>query len=155
MSADVSCARTCVFKDSCIVVLYSFHFYNFHNIKFMQWLHAYKAFTVYCKPCFTDNKTYNYVAIHHQTIEKRISVYSQVPAENGELIQVLRWVYFSCSFHFTISNKRLIGFNINTKMCCSTGMKKTSFTAPIMTISPTRCAFYSAFLLCSASLSSF
>ncbi|XWS09309.1 hypothetical protein CRYUN_Cryun40dG0074400 [Craigia yunnanensis] len=27
-----------------------------------------------------------------QAIEKRISVFSQIPAENGELIQVLRWV---------------------------------------------------------------
>lgn len=29
---------------------------------------------------------------HDQAIEKRISVYSQVPVENGERIQVLRWV---------------------------------------------------------------
>lgn len=28
---------------------------------------------------------------HNQAIEKRISVYSQVPVENGERIQVLRW----------------------------------------------------------------
>ncbi|KAG8655559.1 hypothetical protein MANES_04G054200v8 [Manihot esculenta] len=39
-----------------------------------------------------------------QAIEKRISVYSQVPVENGELMQVL-----------------------------STGMKRVSFTSPIMT----------------------
>ncbi|CAN0907841.1 Prolyl 4-hydroxylase 1 [Linum grandiflorum] len=28
-----------------------------------------------------------------KAIEKRIAVYSQVPSENGELIQVLRWVF--------------------------------------------------------------
>ena len=28
---------------------------------------------------------------HKQAIEKRISVFSQIPVENGELIQVLRW----------------------------------------------------------------
>ncbi|KAK4356188.1 hypothetical protein RND71_025159 [Anisodus tanguticus] len=34
-----------------------------------------------------------------QAIEKRIDVYSQIPAENGELIQVLRNVCsFSCKF---------------------------------------------------------
>ncbi|GAB2295815.1 Prolyl 4-hydroxylase 1 [Dionaea muscipula] len=32
-----------------------------------------------------------------QAIEKRISVYSQVPVENGELIQVLKWVHYTLS----------------------------------------------------------
>lgn len=33
----------------------------------------------------------NILVLHDQAIEKRISVYSQVPIENGELIQVLRY----------------------------------------------------------------
>ncbi|KAH9783892.1 prolyl 4-hydroxylase 1 [Citrus sinensis] len=45
-----------------------------------------------------------------QAIEKRISVFSQVPVENGELIQVL---------------------SIKANICSSTGMKKISITSPI------------------------
>uniref|UniRef100_A0A2P2K8W4 Uncharacterized protein n=1 Tax=Rhizophora mucronata TaxID=61149 RepID=A0A2P2K8W4_RHIMU len=61
-----------------------------------------------------------------KALEKRISVYSQVPVENGELIQVLRWV----------SNLFMTKYIIctNPNICCSTDMKKISFTGPIMTI---------------------
>lgn len=53
----------------------------------------------------TEERTYPMI----QAIEKRISVYAQVPVENGERIQVLR----------------------------STGMKRISFTGRTMTTSPT------------------
>lgn len=74
-----------------------------------------------------------------QAIEKRISVYSQIPIENGELIQVLRWVseWFVCLMLLKKGKTNVSQYH-NTNICRSTGMKKTSSTNPIMTTSPIR-----------------
>lgn len=76
------------------------------------------------------------VLVHHiwtiiisflvQAIEKRIAVYSQVPAENGELLQVLRYTFIR-KYEFS-----LYPFNANAFKII--GMRRISFTGHIMII---------------------
>ncbi|KAL3617289.1 Prolyl 4-hydroxylase 1 [Castilleja foliolosa] len=63
-----------------------------------------------------------------EAIEKRISVYSQVPVENGERIQVLSLPKLDTGLRF----------NNKANICRSTGMKRVSFTRHTMTTSRTR-----------------
>lgn len=72
--------------------------------------------------------------LQYQAIEKRISVYSQVPVQNGELIQVLRlalWSLFGCIFHIFMENWYVLSIKAN--ICRSTGIKRVSSTDHIMT----------------------
>ena len=67
-----------------------------------------------------------------QAIEKRISVYSQVPVEHGELIQVLRWGY-SLIYILWFLNWKTLFSSIKANICSSTGMRRISFTNSIRT----------------------
>lgn len=70
------------------------------------------SFLALCYLLQLPNKMCNWVSpsisFELKAIEKRISVFSQIPAENGELIQVLRWVPDLNFCRILLKSKKLI-----------------------------------------------